>query len=224
MKILMIRHGITELSARRCYQGCTDEPLSAAGRQALRESPWCPQKVYVSSLQRTQQTAAIIFPSSEVIAVEGLAEMNFGSFEGKSAQEMIDDVDYRAWVESGCISAPPGGESLERFSNRVCKAFQSVVDEWYATEKTRESNAAVVSEGCEHAMIAFVVHGGTIMATLERFVVPYRSYFPWSIEPGCGYVLKTSRKLWRESRQLHLEGTVSFLCERGLRNQAESLV
>ncbi|SFG74365.1 histidine phosphatase family protein [Oribacterium sp. WCC10] len=35
--------------------------------------------------------------------------------------------------------------------------------------------------------LIFMVHGGTIMALLDRFSEPHRDYFEWSLKPGQGY-------------------------------------
>ena len=35
MRLLLIRHGMTEANERRLYCGATDLPLTAAGREAL---------------------------------------------------------------------------------------------------------------------------------------------------------------------------------------------
>ena len=48
----------------------------------------------------------------------------------------------------------PGGESQKSFQERCCQAFL-------------ESVAALRQAGC--ASVAYVVHGGTIMALMERF-------------------------------------------------------
>ena len=46
MKILLLRHGLTEANEKHLYCGSTDLPLSPAGRAALRRvgmmTPWAP--------------------------------------------------------------------------------------------------------------------------------------------------------------------------------------
>lgn len=48
-------------------------------------------------------------------------ETDFGIFEGKTAQEMEEDPDYRAWVDSGCRGPVPGGEQLAEFQARLLR-------------------------------------------------------------------------------------------------------
>ena len=118
MKVHLIRHGLTVPGEEGRYQGFLDEGLSAKGRAALLTAPQHPSRVYVSPARRARQTAAILYPAAEQICVPGLQEMNFGVFEGRTAGEMEDDAQYRAWVDSMCLDACPGGESRAVFSER----------------------------------------------------------------------------------------------------------
>ncbi|MCF0121219.1 MAG: histidine phosphatase family protein [Oscillospiraceae bacterium] len=172
MQITLIRHGSTEGNALRRYIGTTDEPLSAAGiaeAEAFEAFP-C-DKVFVTPLLRTRQTARIIFPGAEQELIPGLREMDFGAFENRSADEMADDAEYRAWVDGMCLGRCPGGESKGEFCSRVCDAFERIVKR-------------LAEEKCVDAV--FVLHGGTIMAIMERFAVPQRDYYSYHLG-NCGY-------------------------------------
>ena len=116
MRVELIRHGETLWQGTGRYQGQTDVPLSEQGRQALSPASFSPEKVYITALQRTRQTAERLFPQARLVVVEDLGEMNFGRFEGRSAAEMEEDPSYRAWVEGMCRGQCPGGESLPAFS------------------------------------------------------------------------------------------------------------
>ena len=128
MRVWLLRHGETDWNARRRYLGRTDLPLSGRGRLALIRADFAPDRVYVSPLGRTAETAELLFPGARQIVVPDLREMDFGVFEGKSWREMEDLPAYRAWVEGGCVDAPPGGESRRAFADRVCAAFASLVE------------------------------------------------------------------------------------------------
>ena len=153
MLIWLIRHGATAWTAEGRYQGHTDVPLSPEGRAALHPAPFQPARVFVSSLQRTAQTASILFPGAEQIVVPGLSEMNFGAFAGRNAREMEQDTDYRRWVDGGCVGRCPGGESRAEFSERCCAAFSRLVE-------------SASAEGLPELVI--VAHGGTQMSVLSR--------------------------------------------------------
>ena len=178
MELVVIRHGQTPGNAARCYVGCADDqPLSQVGREQARASGDYPdvKRVYVSALRRTHETATIMFPNAEQVVVEGIQEMDFGIFTGRSADEMEDDADYRAWVESWCEDPCPGGESKAQFNERVCNAMDAFL-----------RAAAARGETSVH----LVAHGGTMMAFLGRYAHGDRQYYEWNA-PNChGYRMR----------------------------------
>ena len=128
MSIWLIRHGMTVPGEEGRYQGFLDESLSEKGRNALVRAPFSPSHVYVSPAKRARETASILFPDAEQICIEGLWEMNFGVFEGRTWKEMENDPQYREWVDGMCLGTCPGGESRAEFSERACSAFLSILD------------------------------------------------------------------------------------------------
>ncbi|MCR5295276.1 MAG: histidine phosphatase family protein [Lachnospiraceae bacterium] len=204
MRLIFIRHGETAWSPEGRYQGISDTALSPAGIEKLRPAgpllrarlPGLaePEFVCVSGLLRTRQTADILFPGVPQIVLPGLREMDFGVFEGKNYRELEENPSYRAWVEGGCLGTCPGGESKAGFCVRVLRTFEELM-ECFAGEKT----------------LILVVHGGTIMALLERFGQPERPYFDWHLPCGHAYLLKASD--WRKEKILRLEGSLDFTGE-----------
>ena len=174
MLIYLLRHGLTEYNAQKRYQGQRDIPLSPEGLAQLRRADIDPKVVYISTLQRTRQTAEVLFPDAELVPVDGLKEMCFGSFEGRNYIEMEHDPDYQAWVADNCESSCPDGERKDDFSDRVCRTFAALVDK-------------ALADGEE--MLVILAHGGTQMAALERYGVPRRSYYRWCGPNAGGYVL-----------------------------------
>ena len=67
MLIYLLRHGQTEYNAQKRYQGQRDIPLSPEGAAQLRRADFDPDVVYVSTLQRTSQTARILFPEAKLV-------------------------------------------------------------------------------------------------------------------------------------------------------------
>ncbi|MBR4207986.1 MAG: histidine phosphatase family protein [Lachnospiraceae bacterium] len=175
MIIFFIRHGETEFNKEKRYQGQLDIPLSKEGKAKIRKAGFSPKKVYVTTLKRTRQTADLIFPDAEKIEVDGLKEMDFGRFEGRNYEEMSDDKEYRAWIDSECAGRCPGGESKEEFQERTCKALNELI------EKTAEAG---------EDLLAIVAHGGTIMASLEKMAFPGRSYYSWLPGNAEGFLLE----------------------------------
>lgn len=193
MTVYLLRHGETVYNAQKRYLGKTDLPLSPKGRQELVRADFSPASVYISPLQRTAQTADILFPGVRQIVVPGFQEMDFGVFEGRSAAEMVHDADYRQWVDGNCLGLIPKGESRAIFSRRVCEAFDALVLQGLA-------------DGAERLVI--VAHGGTQMAVMTRYAQPYRDYYTWLGPNGGGYVLDVSA--WNQDRPLTLLKTIQY--------------
>ena len=181
MLIFLLRHGETEWNTQRRYQGWTDILLSEHGRSLLRPSEIVPERVYVSPLRRASETASILFPGTKQIPIPGFREMNFGDFEGRTADEMEHDSAYRTWVDGGCEGRCPGGEDWAEFSDRTCAAF-----DWLMRNAPDP--------------LVIVAHGGTQMAVLERYGLPARFRWEWQCRNGGGYLLECGD--WRKKREL----------------------
>jgi len=177
MELMLIRHGQTVGNIHGRYSGSTDEPLSDEGiAQARARSYPAVKLVYVSPLSRAQDTARILFPQSEFQVVEALAEMCFGVFEGRTADEMAEDAAYRAWVDSYCLDACPGGESTAGFAERVLGALTQVLADAQMRQLER---------------IAVVAHGGTQMALMSHLVPDEKQHaYQWIAKNCCGYKLE----------------------------------
>ena len=128
MLIYLLRHGLTQDNQEKRYQGRRDVPLCPQGLTQLCRADFAPKTVIITSLQRTRQTAEVLFPGAELVVADGLKEMDFGVFEGRNYREMEHDPQYRAWVETGCEGRCPGGESKAEFCQRVCTAFAALED------------------------------------------------------------------------------------------------
>lgn len=193
MNIWLLRHGRTQYNDERRYQGQLDIPLSPEGEAELLTAELSPEVVYVSPLQRSQQTAKIIFSHARQIVVPDFAEMDFGAFDGRTAEEMRGDVDYRAWVDGGCIAPCPGGESREGFCKRTCTAFEAVL------EKRQVENLVIVA------------HGGTVRAVMEHYALPGKDYYDWTTGNASGYRLAFDEILWWEQRKLRFIENLCFV-------------
>ena len=169
MEIIFIRHGATAGNLERRYIGRTDEPLCPLGVEQVEKLKglFDPDYLFVSPMLRTRQTAEILFPNMIAKIVEDLRETDFGIFEGKTADELQGNIDYVNWLESMCLDPIPGGEKVEEFKNRCCKAFSDCVGN--------------LPKDCK---AAFVVHGGVIMSTLERFCKQGKSFYDYHIKNG----------------------------------------
>ncbi len=183
-KVFLIRHGSTAGNLEQRYVGTTDEPLTEEARRILEENrEQYPRAdvVFASPLLRCVQTAELLYPEKEIKVLPDLREIDFGTFEYKNYEELKDDPGYQAWVDSGGTAAFPGGESRETFCTRCCAAFLKACREAASRQTTEEKEEA------QGIRAAFVVHGGTIMAVLDRYSEPHRDYFEWQAGNGEGF-------------------------------------
>lgn len=167
--LLFVRHGATAGNLQKRYIGRTDEPLAPEGRRqilALRAHGVSADVVFTSPLLRAKQSAQLLFPARAAV-VEDFREIDFGSFEGRTAGELSETVEYRAWLASGGTGGFPGGETPSAFKARCVRAFLQTVQ--------------TVPDG---KTAAFVVHGGTIMAILEALCTAGRSFYDYRIGNG----------------------------------------
>lgn len=171
MKIMLIRHGKTAGNLEKRYIGRTDEPLCAAGISALSHIRYPACDILVSSpMQRCLQTAKYLFPAQKIQIYDALRECDFGDFEGKNYAELNGNPQYQKWIDSGGTMPFPNGESPAEFRARCCEAFRQTVTEFADADS-----------------IAFVVHGGTIMAILSQFAFPHRDYYDWMTDNAHGW-------------------------------------
>ena len=129
-RLLLVRHGDTELNSAERYWGQCDVKLSADGlRQAERLRHRLANEkigaIYSSDLSRASATAEIIASEHrlEVITCAELREINFGKFEGLTFAEISQLYPELAklWAERSPSLEFPGGESVNDFSKRVGK-------------------------------------------------------------------------------------------------------
>ena len=176
MKLIFIRHGQTQGNAEGRYLGKTDEPLCPEGieyiKKKVRERGYPEAEIVWSSpMKRCLQTARLIYPDADVRIEEDLRECDFGKFEYKNYVERSQDEEYRAWVNSGGTLPFPGGEDADDFRRRSREAFLRVVRQYEDDD-----------------VIAFAVHGGTMMSVFSKFEEPPSGYFDRQPENGCGYI------------------------------------
>ncbi len=194
MRVFMIRHGMTAGNLEYRYVGSTDEPLLPESRTLIKkcamqaDSRYCMgkhsmgQNVYVSPMSRCRETAKLLYPDAAQICVEALRECDFGVFEYKNYRELNGNADYQQFIDTGGCAGFPGGESRDVFIGRVAAGFEFVY------KLHLSDHAEAVQCGKKNLPDIFmVVHGGTIMALLDRYAGTKRSYYDWQVKNGQGY-------------------------------------
>jgi broad specificity phosphatase PhoE len=158
--LFLVRHGETDWNAAGRWQGQTDIPLNARGREQAREVALRLRKEGVRSIASSDLLRARA--TAELIAAElgltvnhldaGLRERRFGCFEGLTREEVAARFP-EAWA--GYLAdpgpAPPGGESRDELVGRLLLAVVS---------------AAARLPG----PLLVVMHGGAMRALLAEHV------------------------------------------------------
>jgi alpha-ribazole phosphatase len=173
--LFLIRHGETEWTAEKRYQGRTDIPLSLIGKKQARDvakrlKALSIDAIYSSPLKRASESAQIVssINNKKVTHLSGLRELSFGKWEGKTAAELIQmkDAKFLKWSRANWVT-PPGGESLAAFRKRIKAAMSEII------RKNKGKRVAIVS------------HGGAIkMMIFEALKLPLRSLWSFRIDPA----------------------------------------
>jgi broad specificity phosphatase PhoE len=141
-RLLLLRHGQTELSVERRYSGHGDPELTplghaqAAGAAARLARVPDVAAVLTSPLQRARQTAALVAEATgaPLHVRERLIETDFGAWEGLTFTEARarDPQLHAEWLGSEEV-APPGGEGCATVGRRIEAERAELVKEYPGT-------------------------------------------------------------------------------------------
>ncbi len=156
-RLFLIRHAETEANSKKRYQGQTDHGLNEKGRKqaqrvGIRLASEPLSGIYSSVLERAKETAEriAIYHGLEVITMESLNELNFGDWEGLTAEEISKQYPelFRKWTNGELDIQIPGGENRKLFLERINKALSSIL-------QTHQGKT-----------VAVVTHGGPIKSII----------------------------------------------------------
>ena len=188
--IHFIRHGAISPTLNGRYIGTTDVPLSEEGKSAIHklsstmDYPYA-KVVFTSPLKRCTQTAKIIYPYLDAIAVDQLMECHFGEWENQSAEDLRGDETFSKWLAGDNEVKPPRGESAADFTRRICLMFESIVN---GLIKTGTTDAAIIT------------HGGVMNTLLAVYGLPQAKPFDWACDCGYGYSMRITPMLWMRDK------------------------
>lgn len=140
-RIILVRHGATEMTAQGRYSGRGDVPLSDEGEaQAMAAGGRVAgisrdvTAVLSSPLRRCTRTAELIAAEVggvPVTVLPDLIECDFGQWEGLTFAEVQErwPDEMQQWLDSARV-APPGGESFEAVAVRSRAALATAVKEY----------------------------------------------------------------------------------------------
>jgi phosphoserine phosphatase len=177
-KIILVRHGHVEGIHPPRFRGREDLLLTERGNAEARavarriESKWRPEKIYTSPLSRCIATGAAIASacSIEAQSIELLNDMNYGTWQMKSYEEMAaaEPTLYAIWFAAPHLMRFPGGDSLQELVSRSADALRLVL------ERHREGTVVLVShDSINRALL------------LQLADLPLSSYWRLAQSPCC---------------------------------------
>jgi broad specificity phosphatase PhoE len=134
LTLVLLRHGQTACSVRGSYcgGGC-DVTLNDNGRrmadavnQSLAAQDWAaivssPQRRALQTVEPLARTLGI-----EVEVREGLRELHYGTWDGRTPSQLQSTAEYREWLADPATYAPPGGETATAVAARASRAIEAV--------------------------------------------------------------------------------------------------
>ncbi len=138
--LILVRHGVTDHTAKRLFSGGlggANPGLNDEGRAQVRATAdWlAPMAEQVDALisspvRRTRESAEILAERFDkpVLVEEGVAEMEFGAWDGLSFAEIQERYpdDLSAWL-GNLDAAPSGGESFREVEARVLEGRDRIL-------------------------------------------------------------------------------------------------
>jgi probable phosphoglycerate mutase len=176
-RLFLVRHGLTEMIARRRLHGRLDSPLTKAGIADARAAAQSFKgksidHLLTSPMGRAMQTAAIIGEAigMKPVAVDGLKERHYGWLEGRSL-DLVDPLVRKSWLTRQFIQLANrfSGESLDHFCRRIVGTTDEIL--------SRHAGQSII----------LVVHWGILSIITEHLikgsVENWKSAGPWA---ACG--------------------------------------
>lgn len=195
--IYLFRHGLTKGNVNAQYIGHTDYPLTSSSISSLQNIKMhhhypVVEAVFSSPLKRCVDSANIMFPKNNPLVVNDLIEYNFGEFEECTAKDLENNEDFQNWLRGDIHARPPYGESNAEFVQRICSAFEKIVE---GLMKTGTQTAAIVG------------HAGVLMTILSCYGVPEAPMAHWQMDAGYGFKLRITPSLWMQMNKVEVIDT-----------------
>ncbi|MEI6857374.1 histidine phosphatase family protein [Psychrilyobacter sp.] len=160
-KLILVRHGESELNIENIFFGHLDPKLTKKGtNQAQRTKEILSsinyKKIYSSPLKRAVETAEIInVKNYDLNLVEELKELNFGILEGLTYEEILKKYpeDALKWKENWQTYDYQTGESVQQLQERCVNFVESL-------DFSGENIVAVCHWGVINCILSHYFSGG----------------------------------------------------------------
>jgi glucosyl-3-phosphoglycerate phosphatase len=163
VRLVVWRHGQTAWNAQRKFQGHSDIPLDATGREQAREAArylaaMHPAAIFSSDLVRAAETGAYLgeLTGLPVQLDKDLRERGGGSWEGLTDREIREryPAEYAAWV-------PPDGEPISAVTDRAAGALVRIADSLDGVDG---------ADGAGGPLAVVISHGAAINLAISRLL------------------------------------------------------
>ena len=159
--LILIRHGRTAANAQGVLAGRSSgvhlDEVGTKASEVLRDKflDLDVKHVVASPLERTVQTAKIIFPSHAVVTHEGLIECDYGDWTGKKLKDLATEPLWQTVRSKPSEVKFPNGETMQGMADR---AVNSVL----------EVDARLTQEFGENFIWVAVSHGDIIKSLIAH--------------------------------------------------------
>ena len=179
LRLHLLRHGQTAMSRQNVFCGRGLDPaltnegetMAHAFVAAYRDAQWT--AVYSSPLARAVSTATPLATavSLPVLTRDGLAELDYGAWDGLSVNEVSDKwhVEYERWTADPAWNPPVGGETAIALAQRMAHVIEEI------TDAHMDGNVLVVSHKASIRVLLCALLGVDVGRFRYRFGCPVGS-------------------------------------------------
>ena len=158
-ELILMRHGKTDATKRHIYCGLADLPLADDAYEEIRQTvAQLPvfTYVYASDLRRARQTADIAAPQAEVRPRPTLREIDFGSFDGLTADEIMARMPkmWDTYMRDVIAFTFPGGDNVRAFAACAAAEARSI-----AAAHNGQKVLVVTHKGVILSILSMLLHG-----------------------------------------------------------------
>lgn len=206
--LYFIRHGRTEWNEKRLLQGSKDSPLTEEGilqaqllANVFKDIPFVAG--YSSPLKRAKKTLELLLNERNVPLYEdaGLAEFDFGSWEGVSIETLRTQADYQMMLKKPELYTGERnfGETNQVVLARGLQAVKNII------EQQKSGAIAIVSHGAFLLLLLHVIAGGNWHEyrhpsnELQRITNLGVSLFEYIPDPNIDFLLRFKQKYTNKS-------------------------